>query len=161
MIEKDFQTELTRGLRAQGCFVLKIPDLARAVVKPFDLCVGYDRQFLAVECKLTKVTAKKGLTAETRVICRKDFRPHQLPTLIDLYTRDQAVPYIAVCVAWQEGLGRMKKRAWMLPASLYWYEWVDELSVGALEQDFSENELVWKPGTGWLAPWLPFPSQES
>ena len=157
--EKDFQVDLARGLRAQGCFCQKWPDLARAVVKPFDLCMGYDRQFYAIECKLTKVTAKRGLTAETKVLCRNDFRPHQLPTLIDLYARDQAIPYIAVCVAWQEGLGRMKKRAWLFPAHIYCDERLDTITLQEMEDDY-DAELIWKPGVGWLVPWLPYPSQE-
>lgn len=155
MIEKDFQVQLTKGLRAQGAYVYKIPDLAQAVTKPFDLVIAHDMLFWPTEAKLKKIKAKRGLVPETVILQRSDFRPHQLPTLLEIYEMDQGHPWIAVC-AIVESLGRIiQRRAWMVPASIYGDQRLDQLTLQDME-DYGE-ELVWKPGLGWICPWLPEP----
>jgi hypothetical protein len=155
MQESDFRLHLQKGLQSQGAFAFKIPDLSVAMTKPCDLVVGLNRQLYLIECKLRKVKAKRGLVSETVVISRKDFRAHQLPTLIEAHEKKQTRSYIAACVA-LESMGRIiERRAWLIPAMLYKEEARDVLTIGFLENCLCE--LVWVPKCGWIAPWLPFP----
>lgn len=150
MIEADFQRELAKGLRSQGCFVTKIPDTAVAVVKPFDLVVGYDSMFFCLECKLKKIRRKKPLSEEDTLVSLKDFRPHQLPTLREILDKGQGYPYIAAGII-REYEGRVvEKRAWIISVQ-YFGEKFTCWKIGGMIEDW---EMIWKPGIGWLCPWL-------
>lgn len=154
MTEKDFQRALTRGLRAQGCFAWPWPDLARAVTKPFDICMGRDGQFLPIECKLTKYTRKKPLGPGDVAIGPANFkgRAHQLPRLTDILLNGQGDPQIAVCVIRIDDCQVVEKRGWMVSMRYFDYgTWTIEM----LEK--LKVELAWTPNIGWTAPWLPKP----
>ncbi len=152
MKESDFQKALTQGLRSQGCFVYKIPDLARAIVKPFDLCVGYQNCLLAIEAKLKKYGRQKPLQDGDVAINPASFqgRGHQLPRLLQIYESDQGYPFIAICVARIEMGSAVETRAWMLP--VYCMKVKETWTIGELDKE--ECQLTWVPTVGWIAPWL-------
>jgi len=150
--EVDFQSSLMRGLKSQGCFVYKIPDLARAVVKPFDICMAHMGNFYPIECKLTKYGRKKPLHAGDVAINPGNFhcRGHQLPRLLEIYEREQGDPFLAVCVVRIEMGSAVESRAWMLPVCCMKAQ--ETWTIGELDEE--ECQLTWVPTVGWTAPWL-------
>jgi hypothetical protein len=152
MIEKDFQRALTHGLRSQECFAWGWPDLARAVTKPFDICMAYNGRFLPIECKLTKYGRKKPLHAGDVAISPSNFhgRGHQLPRLLKIYERGQGNPFLSICVARIEMERAVETRAWMLP--IYCMKAKETWTIGELDEE--ECQLTWVPAVGWTAPWL-------
>jgi hypothetical protein len=155
MVEKDFQVDLCKGLRSQNAFAYKVPDLARAVVKPFDLCIAHAGRFLPTECKLRKFNRQSDFRPEDKILLRSDFRGHQLPTLEKIWESGQGHPYVAVCavIVWEERVTR--KRAWMVPVR-HLLETETGLSLKDLDamRRGSDCELVWVPAVGWTAPWM-------
>jgi hypothetical protein len=156
MVEKDFQIDLCKGLRSQGAFAYKVPDLARAVVKPFDLCIAYDGRFLPTECKMKKFSRQGGFKPEDTILLKSDFRGHQLPTLEKIWESGQGYPYVAVCAAIVCEERVIKKRAWMIPIACF-LDTARGYSLMDLECDTHQgrdHELVWVPAAGWTAPWM-------
>lgn len=151
MIESGFRKDLQKGLRAQGALCIKLPDLSRGQLKPCDLIMGYQRQLFLLELKLTKLNRKRPIGDEDVVIARKQFRPHQLPTLWDAIYKQQAHGYAAVCLVNEQQRGQ--KWAWMLPA-LHLRE-RDEFTFGELTGRYwKEYQLQWVPTVGWQWPRL-------
>jgi hypothetical protein len=160
MVEKDFVTHLIKGLQAQRCYAYKIPDLARAVTKPFDICASIKSQFSPIEAKLIKHQRKGGIKDTDTIISPAAFkgRAHQLPGLLRILWKDQGAPYVATCLAIidPEIKTVTEKRAWMIHV-----RWLDERDTWTVEQaSFYNWELIWIPAVGWTAPWLPKPSKE-
>ena len=70
MKESDFQAELLKSLRTQGCYAEKIPDaptskmkgLRFTLPKPFDIFASVNGQFVAIECKQIKKFEAFGLS---------------------------------------------------------------------------------------------------
>lgn len=158
MVETDFQRDLARGLRSQGCYCEKWPDLARAVTKPFDLCMSNNGLFQPIECKLTKRTRKKPMQDEDIAISSACFtgRGHQLPGLLRIYDREQGDPQIGLCGVRIEMRQVVERKAWLFPV---WHlRDRDTWAIG----DLNENgfTLEWTPSIGWTAPWLPSPDRE-
>ena len=146
MIEGDFRRSLQTGLQAQGCFVLKLPDLARGQAKPCDLIVGWQRQLMLVECKLRKLNRKRAIGDEDVVISQKDFRPHQLPTLWDAIDKQQARGYAAICLVNEQQRG--KKWAWLIPALMLREQ--EQFDFGTLTGVYwKDYQLQWVPTVGW------------
>lgn len=146
MVEGDFRRDLQKGLQAQGCWVLKIPDLARGQLKPCDLIVGYQRQLFLVECKLRKLARKRPIGDEDIVISQKDFRPHQLPTLWDAIDKQQAHGYAAVCLVNEQQRGQ--KWAWLIPALMLREQ--EQFDFGTLTGPCGKDyQLQWVPAAGW------------
>ncbi len=110
MTESDFRVSLQKGLTSQGCFAYKIPDLARAMVKPCDLIIGCQRQLWLIECKIKKFD-KEEIGEFDLVISPSLFRPHQLPTLEAIEERGQGYGFVATCIV-NEKHPRFKE-AWL------------------------------------------------
>ena len=152
MKETDFQSSLMRGLKSQGCYCRKWPDLARAVTKPFDICMAYQGDFCPIETKLTKYGRKKPLQMSDIAISPASFtgRGHQIPELLNIYDSGQGDPYLAVCVVRIEMGSTAETRAWMFRASHMKKR--DVWTIGDLDQ--LRFNLVWVPTVGWTAPWF-------
>jgi hypothetical protein len=160
MVEKDFVTQLMKGLQSQGCYCAKWPDLARAVTKPFDICGSIKAQFSPIEAKIVKYQRKGGIKDTDTIISPAAFkgRAHQLPRLLQILWRDQGAPYVATCLAIidPETKTVTEKRAWMIHV-----RWLDERDTWTVGQAAFYNwELTWIPGLGWTAPWLPKPRKD-
>lgn len=124
-------------------FVHKIADLARAQIKPFDLVVGYERKFLAVECKIKKFD-KEEMGEFDLILSPSMFRPHQIPTLERIEESGQGYGFVAVCVV-NEQQPRFKE-AWLTRVTglkLYDYRITRRRML-----DLS-YPLVWEPRVGW------------
>lgn len=154
MLESDFRKALQSGLKSQGYWVYKIPDLARAQVKPCDLLVSYNWQLMLIECKLTKFQRQKPLLPDDIVLREKDFRAHQLTTLQEAIDRQQGKGYVALCIAHLPPEGKITKRAWLIPASAMMFKPPREVTLGELEGHWGHSELRWVPAVGWGTPWM-------
>lgn len=156
MVEKDFQRDLTRGLRAQGCFAWAWPDLARAVTKPFDICMSSDYIFQPIECKLTKYTRRKPLGPDDIALSPANFkgRGHQLPRLLRMLDQNQASPRLAVCVVRVENHQVVEKMACMAPVSQF-----REKIIWTIGELLPYYALTWTPRIGWTQPWRNDPDE--
>lgn len=146
MLEGDFRQALQKGLEHQGLWMVKIPDLARAIKKPCDL-VACDRgRFWMIEAKLTKLDREpaSGFKPKDVVLKLSDFRKHQLDNLQKIYAIGGKA-FGAVCLTYHRP-GLQPKRAWMLPYAFI--EGADVWRLADLER-LPETELVWKPNVGW------------
>jgi hypothetical protein len=152
MTEATFRKDLQKGMQAQGAYVLKLPDLARAVVKPFDLLVAHAGCFYPMELKLRKVERAKPLHNEDVAISQKVFRPHQLPTLLEIHQKLWGFPYVGACLVRVQDGRVQEKQAWLIPISLFLLQ--EEWNVASLNWICSTSNLQWKPGVGWLVSWL-------
>jgi hypothetical protein len=110
MVEKDFQTDLAKGLKAQGVWAMKWPDSAYGVVKPFDLCVAYGHQFVPIEVKLKKLNRKKPIDGEDKVVSAADFEGNQIPELRRIYQSNCGFPRVAAFIM-REHLGSGAREA--------------------------------------------------
>lgn len=150
MKENDCNADLVRGLRSQGFFAYKIPDLAQAVVKPFDIVASFNGRFIAIEGKLTKVKLKDGtFPPELVVIDRyeKTFRPHQIPNL-QMIERQGGVGFVAIYLA-EDRPGSALKQAWLIPVHLFLSRpcW----RFGDLVPDLIRYRLT-RSAKGWMIP---------
>jgi len=146
MNEGDFRLHLQKGLASQGAFAYKIPDLARCMVKPFDLVVGMERKFVAIEVKLRKFN-KEEVVNNYNVLIPSLFRPHQIPTLESIEEKGQGYGFVAVLVV-NEQQPRFKE-AWLLRVS-HMKERGYKISWGDLKQ--LGHPLIWVPKVGWTLP---------
>ena len=73
MTEKDFSSEITHSLRADGLWTYKIPDIGK-VYKPFDRIVECGGMMFGIEEKQTK----------TKRFYFRNIRPHQIAELLQL-----------------------------------------------------------------------------
>lgn len=159
MNENDFNSDLAAGLRSQGLFAHKLPDLAYGVTKPFDIVANCHGRFWAIEGKLKKVALKKGLTdfpPELVVIDRyeKKFRTHQLPNL-EMIAAQDGVGFVGVYLA-EDRPGSRLKAAWLVPVAYFLQKesWTVQ-QLNSLAFSFPTLELTWGPKRGWLASdWL-------
>ncbi len=154
MKETDFQQSLSRGLQSQGAYVYKVPDLARAVTKPFDLCASINGRFTPIECKLSKYVRKDPIRGTDPIVRLALFagRAHQIPRLLQIWGKGQGDPQIAVCLAILDPETKVvtEKRAWMFPAI-----WVSSQDTWRVDEMEDRNvELKWVPGVGWIAEWV-------
>ena len=157
MTEKDFARDLVRGLKSQGAWAEKWPDLARAVVKPFDIAMSYAIQFHPIECKLRDFKGKEMLPGKTVILSPADFkgRKHQLPRLIGMWENGQASPYIASFMVLYRELKQPIKKGWMIPVRQFKHQ--TTWTLRDLVERQQEWGLVWVANIGWTCPWLPDP----
>lgn len=152
MTEANCLRALANGLRSQGCWAYKIPDIAKGAIKPFDLIVAHEFMFFAIEAKLKKLKRKKPITDQDVVINQLDFRPHQLPTLNELNTRRWAMGYVAAFLNRVADGGTIEAYGWLIPIWLF-----VERQFWTVEQLKSARhavQLQWAPSIGWLLPEL-------
>lgn len=158
MNENDFNADLAHGLRSQGIFAHKLPDLARAVVKPCDIVANCGGRFWMIEGKLTKVKLKNGdFPPDLVVIDRyeKTFRPHQLPNLQKIQQQG-GVGFVAVYLM-EDRPGSRLKTAWLVPIDLFLHRpcwsvrYLDSTSVS-----FPSIKLSWAgEKKGWqVSAWI-------
>lgn len=156
MIEGDFRRDLQKGMESQGAWAYKLPDLARGMLKPCDLVVGYHKRLLLVECKLNKYDRQKPIGNQDVVLAVGDFRPHQLPTLWQVEEWDQATACVAVLMV--NATQRGWKMAWMLPAAAmrakHFYSFGE-----LLQPDWLKYQLQWVPKVGWQVNWSAWESE--
>lgn len=157
MNEKHFARDLVRGLKSQGAYAEKWPDLARAVTKPYDIAASYALQFMPIECKLRDFKGQEMLPGRTVILSPADFkgRKHQLPGLLKLWDNGQAFPYIASFMILYRELKQPIKKGWMIPV-----RYLREKPTWTLLELVERNDewgLVWVPNIGWTCPWLPEP----
>jgi hypothetical protein len=153
--EKNFTSDLIRGLKAQGAYAEKWPDLARAVTKPFDICASYGMRFHPIECKLREFYGKERLPTQTVVLSPADFkrRSHQLPGLIKMFDRGQADPFVAAFIVLYNDFKPIKKYGWIIPITEFKHQVTYTLGDCIEKQD--RWGLLWVPNIGWTVPWLP------
>ena len=161
MIENEFNSDLAAGLRSQGIWAHKLPDLARAVVKPFDIVANCRGRFWAIEGKARKVKLKPDETefaSSLVVIDRYDkvFRPHQLQNL-KMIQLQGGVGFIALYLSEDKPNSRLKA-AWLVDVQYFlgrdrWT--VNDLSYLSRGLSVDTLELRRKPNCGWIASeWL-------
>jgi hypothetical protein len=155
--EKDFTRDLIRGLKSQGAYAEKWPDLARAVTKPYDIAASYALQFMPIECKLRDFRGQEMLPGKTVILSPADFkgRKHQLPRLLKLYANVQAYPYIAAFMILYREFKQPIKKGWLIPV-----RFLQQQETWTLLELVEHNDdwgLVWVPSIGWTCPWLPEP----
>lgn len=155
MTEKDFTRHLVRGLKAQGCYAEKWPDLARAVAKPYDIASSYALQFNPIEVKLRKFKGQEMLPGKTVILSPADFsgRRHQLPRLLRMWENGQAFPYVAAFLFLERELKQPIKKGWLIPVRFLKEK--QTWTLMELVERNSEWGLVWVPNIGWTAPWWP------
>jgi hypothetical protein len=159
VVEKDFQTDLIRGLKAQGVWAMKWPDSAYGVVKPFDICAGYGHQFVPIEVKLAKLKRKKPIDQNDKVVTVADFEGNQIPELSKIYDRNAGFPRVAAFIM-REHLGLVReKRGWII--SIAHFRTKTEWTVKDFEEHQQADELIWvpKPVAGWTVPGYPHPER--
>jgi hypothetical protein len=159
MVEKDFQTDLAKGLKAQGVWAMKWPDSAYGVVKPFDLCVAYGHQFVPIEVKLKKLNRKKPIDGEDKVVSAADFEGNQIPELRRIYQSNCGFPRVAAFIM-REHLGLVReKRGWIV--GIMHFVQKTEWTVKEFEEHNNVEELIWvpKPIAGWTVPGYPHPDR--
>lgn len=161
MLENDFNADLAAGLRSQGIWAHKLPDLARAVVKPFDIVANCQGRFWAIEGKLKKVKLKPGETEFASglvVIDRYDrvFRPHQLQNL-KMIDAQRGFGFVALYLSEDKPNSRLKA-GWLLDVQYFLNRdrWTIE-DLGRLSRGLGSDttELRRKPNCGWVvSAWL-------
>lgn len=149
MNEGDFRVHLQKGLASQGAFAYKIPDLSHAMTKPFDLVVGLERKFLAIEVKLRRLNKERVVESDNALIPSL-FQPHQLPTLEAIEAKGQGYGFVAVLVV-NEQQPRFKE-AWLLRVT-HMKEHNYKINMGRIR--VLAHPLVWVPKTGWIIYDLP------
>lgn len=144
--EGNFRQHLQKGLESQGCFCYKPPDLARALVKPCDLIVGIRGRLWLIECKLRKLPGGR-IPPEANILIPSLFRPHQIPTLLQVERQGQGEAFVAVLAVPEEA--PKKREAWLLRAS----------TVARREGKITQHQiwdiaypLTWVPNVGWTVP---------
>jgi hypothetical protein len=157
MTEKDFTTDLIRGLKAQGWYVEKWPDLARAVKKPYDIAASYSLVFKPIECKLRDFHGEEMLPGKTVILSPADFRgrKHQLPGLLKMWDNSQADPYVAAFMVQYRELKQPIKKGWLIPVRFLRQQ--DTWTLLELVERNDEWGLVWVPTIGWTCPRFPEP----
>lgn len=153
VVETDFQIALVNGLKRQGVYAKKWPDSARAVVKPFDICVAYGHQFVPIEVKLKKLKRKKVIGLDDIVVTHRDFEGNQLPELSRIWDNNHGYPRVAAFIM-REYLGQvLEKRGWIISIALFRQK--PEWSVQDFEEHSHAEGLVWVPTVGWTVPGYP------
>lgn len=159
MVEKDFQSDLIKGMKAQGVWTWKWPDSAVGVVKPFDICAGYGHQFIPIEVKLQKLKRKKPIDGDDKVVTVKDFEGNQIPELRRIYQGNAGHPRVAAFIM-REHLGLVReKRGWII--GIFHFAQKTEWTVKDFEEHQNADELIWvpRPVAGWTVPGYPHPER--
>jgi hypothetical protein len=155
--EKHFTRDLIHGLKSQGCYAEKWPDLARAVKKPYDIAMSYGLRFSPIEVKLRDFKGQEMLPGKTIILSPADFkgRQHQLPGLLKMWANGQAFPYVASFMILYRGLKQPIKKGWMIPVRFLRQQ--PTWTLMDLVERNDEWGLIWVPNIGWTCPWLPTP----